>query len=65
MLDRWEGRDVDHFRVRGDDGHTYVLKRARATCGDSGEDTWEMVSFTHRDSQRTSPEIPDDTTFLQ
>ncbi len=60
VLDRWQGKDADHFKVAGDDGHTYVLKRA---C--SPEADWEMVSFTHRDSQGTSPDVRTATTWLQ
>ena len=60
VLDRWPGGDADHFRVAGDDGHTYVLRRGR-----TAEPDWEMVSFTHRDSQGTSPDVPAETTWIQ
>ncbi len=51
VLDRWHGRDADHFRVRGNDGHTYVLR-----CTHTAEHlrAWEMVSFTHKDSRGSS-----------
>jgi hypothetical protein len=52
ILDRWRGEDADHFRVRGGDGHTYVLKRLNAP---EREGVWELVSFTHKDSQGTEP----------
>ena len=52
VLDRWHGTTTEHFRVRGHDEHTYVLKceRAPGTVG-----AWEMVSFTHKNSQGTAP----------
>lgn len=61
LLDSWQGADADHFRIRGDDGHTYVLKHAHLPTGAA----WEMVSFTHRDSQGTHPDLPAATTILQ
>jgi hypothetical protein len=62
VLDRWRGQNIDHFRVRGDDEHIYVLKRARTPGCD---DAWEMVSYTHKDSRGTGPDVPDETTSLQ
>jgi hypothetical protein len=61
ILDRWHGEDADHFRVRGNDGHTYVLKRHR-THDAAG--AWEIVSFTHKDSEGTQPGTPDDEKVL-
>jgi hypothetical protein len=60
ILDRWQGEDADHFKVAGDDGHTYVLRRDSPPTND-----WQMVSFTHRDSRGTSPDVPAVTTWLQ
>jgi len=62
VLDRWHGRDADHFRVRGDDGHTYVLR-----CTHTAEDlrAWEMVSFTHKDSRGSSLHPAAATTLIQ
>jgi hypothetical protein len=48
VLDRWYGDDADYFRVRGADGHLYVLKHVR------GHDRWELTSFTRRGSRGTS-----------
>jgi hypothetical protein len=52
VLDRWQGTTTEHFRVRGSDEHTYVLRRDR-TAGTAG--VWEMVSYTHKNSQGTAP----------
>ncbi len=49
ILDRWYGEADRHFRVRGSDGHIYVLRYVNA------EDRWELASFTRKDSQGTSP----------
>src|SRR5438067_1362864 len=38
LLDRWYGDDADYFRVRGRDGHLYVLKHFR------GHEGWELTS---------------------
>ena len=62
VVDRWHGRNTDHYRVRGHDGHTYVLKRLRES---EGTPAWEMVSFTHRDSRGTSPMVRRSDTLLQ
>jgi hypothetical protein len=48
LLDRWYGDDADYFRVRGADGHVYVLKHLH------GHDRWELTSFTRRGSRGTS-----------
>jgi hypothetical protein len=48
LLDRWYGGDADYFRVRGGDGHLYVLKYLR------DDDRWELSSFTRRGSRGTS-----------
>ena len=48
LLDRWYGNDADYFRVRGRDGHLYVLKHLR------DHDRWELTSFTRRGSRGTS-----------
>ena len=48
LLDRWYGDEADYFRVRGADGHVYVLKHVR------GHDRWELSSFTRRGSRGTS-----------
>jgi hypothetical protein len=47
LLDRWYGNDADYFRVRGRDGHLYVLKHVREA------DRWELSSFTRRGSRGT------------
>src|SRR5207244_12380918 len=48
LLDRWYGDDADYFRVRGRDGHLYVLKHLR------GHDSWELSSFTRLVPRGTS-----------
>jgi hypothetical protein len=48
LLDRWYGNDADYFRVRGRDGHLYVLKYLRQ------QDRWELSSFTRRGSRGTN-----------
>jgi hypothetical protein len=52
LLDRWYGERVDYFRVRGGDGHLYVLKHVR--YGDFCDDLWELTSFTRSESSGTS-----------
>ena len=51
LLDRWYGADFDYVRVRGRDGHVYVLKHVRAAG------RWELASFTRRESHGTSLEF--------
>lgn len=55
ILDRWYSEAARYFRVSCDDGHTYVLKYDRY------EDQWELVSFTHKDSQGTGFQNPPTT----
>lgn len=62
LLDRWQGKDTDYFRVLGDDEHTYVLKLIRSP---GSVEPWEIVSFTHKDSRGTRPGELNDTTLLQ
>src|SRR5258705_13160531 len=52
LLDRWYGGDADYFRVRGGDGHLYLLKYLRA------HDRWELSSFTRCGSRGTNPGTP-------
>ena len=52
LLDRWYGERVDYFRVRGGDGHLYVLKHVRC------DDLWELTSFTRSESSGTSIGTP-------
>ena len=61
VLDRWDGEDAVLFRVRGDDEHTYVLRRNQ-TYGLA--DSWEMASFTHKDSRGTAPDTAEGTQVL-
>ena len=49
VVDRWLGETERYFRVRGDDGNTYILKYVE------GDDQWELASFTRQDSQGTNP----------
>ncbi len=47
IVDRWYSEDARYFRVRADDGDTYVLKYLE------GEDVWELASFTGKHSAGT------------
>ena len=47
VLDRWYSEDARYFRVRADDGDTYVLKYLEC------EDLWELASFTGKHSAGT------------
>ena len=40
IVDRWVGPDYRYFRVSGDDGHLYVLRR------DDAVDEWTLGAFT-------------------
>lgn len=51
VADRWYGKEASYFRVSGDDGNLYILK------GPLADGTWELVSFTHRDSRGTELEF--------
>jgi hypothetical protein len=39
VLDRWLAPDHRYFKVKGSDGHTYVLRH------DSRHDRWELTMF--------------------
>ena len=39
ILDAWEGDDHRYFRVRADDGATYILRH------DLSRDRWELTFF--------------------
>ena len=39
VVDRWLDPDRRYFKVRGDDGGTYIL------CHDAKSDKWEMTMF--------------------
>ena len=55
-IDRWPGRDYYYFKVKGDDGNLYILRR------DEARHTWELTMFqspaaqahsaTHHDGQK-------------
>ena len=56
LLDRWYGADTNYVRVRGRDGHLYVLKHLRA------DGRWELACFTRRgwhgtDMQTSAPPV--------
>jgi hypothetical protein len=38
-IDRWPGRDYYYFKVKGDDGNLYILRR------DEAGDGWELTMF--------------------
>jgi hypothetical protein len=39
ILDQWYGPDSDYFKVRADDGNTYILRR------NTSEDVWSLEAF--------------------
>jgi hypothetical protein len=39
IIDRWIGPDHQYFKVEGDDGAAYILRR------DIPEDTWSLTMF--------------------
>ncbi|MDW7774094.1 MAG: hypothetical protein SCH71_14505 [Desulfobulbaceae bacterium] len=39
IMDRWMGQDHRYFKVRGDDGASYILRY------DDRADTWELTMF--------------------
>jgi hypothetical protein len=57
ILDRWYSEDARYFRVRADDGDTYVLKYLQQ------QDTWELASFTGKHSRGSQPQAPIDKTL--
>ena len=57
ILDRWYSEDARYFRVRADDGDTYVLKYLHQ------QDTWELASFTGKQSRGSQPQAPIDKTL--
>ena len=46
ILDRWIAPDHRYFRVRGDDGHVYVLR------SDELKSEWTLGAFTHSGAGR-------------
>jgi hypothetical protein len=51
VSDRWFGEQACYFRVLGSDENSYILK------GPLEDGSWELVSFTHKDSRGTELEI--------
>jgi len=41
ILDRWMAPDHRYFRIRGDDGHAYILRQ------DEVKGEWTLGAFTH------------------
>jgi len=50
VADRWYGEQACYFRVLGSDENSYILK------GPLEDGSWELVSFTHKDSRGTEIE---------
>jgi hypothetical protein len=50
VVDRWYGEQACYFRVLGSDENSYILK------GPLEDGSWELVSFTHKDSRGTELE---------
>jgi len=38
-IDRWTGPDYYYFKVKGDDGNLYILRR------DEARDSWDLTMF--------------------
>jgi hypothetical protein len=51
VSDRWLGEQACYFRVLGSDQNSYIL------TGPMEDGTWELVSFTHKDSRGTELEF--------
>ena len=47
VADRWYGEQACYYRVLGSDENSYILK------GPLEDGSWELVSFTHKDSRGT------------
>jgi hypothetical protein len=43
VLDRWDGDDHRYFRVRADDGSTYILRQ------DLGDASWQLHFYRRND----------------
>lgn len=52
VVDRWYGENASYFRLLGNDGNLYILKKGTLENG-----FWELVSFTHKDSRGTELEF--------
>lgn len=50
VVDRWYGEQACYYRVLGGDENSYILK------GPLEDGSWELVSFTHKDSRGTELE---------
>jgi len=50
VVDRWYGEQACYYRIQGDDQNSYILK------GPLEDGSWELVSFTHKDSRGTEIE---------
>jgi hypothetical protein len=50
VADRWYGEQACYYRVVGSDENSYILK------GPLEDGSWELVSFTHKDSRGTEIE---------
>jgi hypothetical protein len=48
ILDRWLAPDHRYFRIKGDDGHVYVLR------SDDAKNQWSLGAFTHVRAAATS-----------
>jgi hypothetical protein len=52
VLDRWFGATYTYFKVRAEDGHTYILKHNRTT------DSWELLFSETRSPSGPAPGWP-------
>jgi hypothetical protein len=41
VVDQWQSPDATYFKVRSDDGNTYLLRHSQSPQ----EDTWTLESF--------------------
>jgi hypothetical protein len=49
ILDRWCGEDHDYFKLAGDDGHIYIVRRDRR------RDAWELTHCARGDAPAPGP----------
>lgn len=49
LLDSWYGQEHDYFKVRADDGNTYLLRHRRS------EDLWELTMFQGKNLPANHP----------
>ncbi|MFW6324145.1 MAG: hypothetical protein ACOC0U_03700 [Desulfovibrionales bacterium] len=51
LMDRWLAPEHRYFKVRGDDGHVYILRH------DTRSRRWELTMFEHRSKEQNGPSV--------